>query len=162
MNRSHSNADKKAWRVLKCREIESKEVDNILTGNKEVRLVPSKHLVVSNCLKTSGRYLQRNNFLSLKTCRAFSFSFVLKTSWRHFKNMLRTSWRRLKDALEDKKLLFRIKEIVIIILKTNNNLESWVTIRADSIVTSRPGGRWVYTFFVILRDGTLGVWVVLD
>ena len=29
-------------------------------------------------------------------------------------------------------------------------------VRSDSIITSRPGGRWVYTFFVILRDGKLG------
>ena len=28
--------------------------------------------------------------------------------------------------------------------------------RGDSIITSRPGGRWVYRFFVILRDGKLG------
>ena len=34
--------------------------------------------------------------------------------------------------------------------------------RGDSLITSRPGGRWVCTFFVILRDGQLGVWVVLD
>ena len=26
----------------------------------------------------------------------------------------------------------------------------------DSIITSRPGGRWFYTFFVILREGKLG------
>ena len=32
----------------------------------------------------------------------------------------------------------------------------------DSIITSRTGGRWVYTFFMILRDGKLGGWVVLD
>ena len=32
----------------------------------------------------------------------------------------------------------------------------------DSIITSRPGEWWVYTFFVILRDGKLGGWVVLD
>ena len=28
--------------------------------------------------------------------------------------------------------------------------------RGDSIITSRPGERWVYTFFVTLRDGKLG------
>ena len=28
--------------------------------------------------------------------------------------------------------------------------------RGDSLITSRPGGRWVYRFFVILRDGKLG------
>ena len=27
---------------------------------------------------------------------------------------------------------------------------------SDSIITSRPGGRWFHTFFVILRDGKLG------
>ena len=91
MNRNHSNTDKKAQRVLKYREIEVKEVDNVLTGNKAVRLVPSKHLVVSNCLKSSGRYLQRNNFLSFMMYKTFSFSLVLKTSRIHFKNMLRTS-----------------------------------------------------------------------
>ena len=32
----------------------------------------------------------------------------------------------------------------------------------DSINTSRPGSRWVYTFFMILRDGKLGGWVALD
>ena len=32
----------------------------------------------------------------------------------------------------------------------------------DSIIMSRTGGRWVYTFFVILRDGKLGGWMVLD
>ena len=26
----------------------------------------------------------------------------------------------------------------------------------DSVITSCPGGRWVYTFFVILRYGKLG------
>ena len=30
-------------------------------------------------------------------------------------------------------------------------------IRGDSIITSRPGGRWIYTFFEILLDGKLGV-----
>ena len=35
-------------------------------------------------------------------------------------------------------------------------------LRGDSIITSRPAGRWVYTLFVILRDGKLGWWVVLD
>ena len=34
--------------------------------------------------------------------------------------------------------------------------------RGDSIITSRPASRWVYTLFVILRDGKLGRWVVLD
>ena len=29
-------------------------------------------------------------------------------------------------------------------------------IRSDSIIASRPEDRWVYTFFVILRDGKLG------
>ena len=29
-------------------------------------------------------------------------------------------------------------------------------IRSDSIIAPRPEGRWVYTFFVILRDGKLG------
>ena len=24
------------------------------------------------------------------------------------------------------------------------------------MITSRPGGRWVYTFFAIIRDGKLG------
>ena len=38
--------------------------------------------------------------------------------------------------------------IIIIIIIT--------TARGDSIITSRPGGRWGYTFFVILRDGKLG------
>ena len=28
--------------------------------------------------------------------------------------------------------------------------------RGDSLITSRSGGRWVYRFFVILRDGKLG------
>ena len=37
-----------------------------------------------------------------------------------------------------------------------------ILIRGDSIITSRPASRWVYTFFVILRDGKLGGWVVLD
>ena len=32
----------------------------------------------------------------------------------------------------------------------------------DSMITSRPGGRWVYTFFSIFRDGKSGWWVVLD
>ena len=29
-------------------------------------------------------------------------------------------------------------------------------LKGSSIITSRPGGRWVYAFFVILRDGKLG------
>ena len=29
-------------------------------------------------------------------------------------------------------------------------------LRGDSIIASRPRGRWVYTFFLILRDGKLG------
>ena len=33
---------------------------------------------------------------------------------------------------------------------------------SNSIITSRPEGRWVYKFFVILRDGKLGGRVVLD
>ena len=28
--------------------------------------------------------------------------------------------------------------------------------RGDSIITSHPGGRWVYKRLVILRDGKLG------
>ena len=28
--------------------------------------------------------------------------------------------------------------------------------KGDSIITSRLGGRWVYKFFLILRDGKLG------
>ena len=32
----------------------------------------------------------------------------------------------------------------------------------DSIFTSRPWGRWIYTLFVILCDGELGEWLVLD
>ena len=34
--------------------------------------------------------------------------------------------------------------------------------RGHSIITSLLGGRWVYTFFVILRDGKLGGRVVRD
>ena len=34
--------------------------------------------------------------------------------------------------------------------------------RGTSIITSRRGSRWVYTFFVIFRDGKLWRWVVLD
>ena len=37
-----------------------------------------------------------------------------------------------------------------------------LTLRDDSIITSSPGSRWVNTFFVILRDGKLGGWVVPD
>ena len=29
-------------------------------------------------------------------------------------------------------------------------------LKGDSIITSHPGGRWVYTFFVILPDGKFG------
>ena len=29
-------------------------------------------------------------------------------------------------------------------------------VRDYSIITSRPGGRWVYRFFVFLHDGKLG------
>ena len=39
MNRNYSNVDKKIWRVLKCKDIEAKDVDNFMTGNREVRLV---------------------------------------------------------------------------------------------------------------------------
>ena len=31
-----------------------------------------------------------------------------------------------------------------------------VPLGGDSIITSRPGGRWVYTVFLILLDGKLG------
>ena len=32
-----------------------------------------------------------------------------------------------------------------------------LTLMGDkSIITSRTGGKWIYTFFVILRDGKLG------
>ena len=34
--------------------------------------------------------------------------------------------------------------------------------RGDSIITSRPGGRWAYTFFVILSDDKLvGGWYLV-
>ena len=39
MNRNYSNVGKKIWRVLKCKDIEAKEVDNVMIGNREVRLV---------------------------------------------------------------------------------------------------------------------------
>ena len=38
-NRNYSNVGKKIWRVLKCKDIEAKEVDNVMIGNREVRLV---------------------------------------------------------------------------------------------------------------------------
>ena len=40
--------------------------------------------------------------------------------------------------------------------------QGFLFIRGDSIITSHLRGRWVYGFFVILRDGKLGGWVVLD
>ena len=39
MSRNYSNVDKKIWRVLKCKDIEAKEVDNFMTGIRDVRLV---------------------------------------------------------------------------------------------------------------------------
>ena len=39
MNRNYSNVDKKIWRVLKCKDIEAKEVDNFMIGIREVRFV---------------------------------------------------------------------------------------------------------------------------
>ena len=63
----------------------------------------------------------------------------LITSWRclwryNFRSSKKHSFSSSKTSsrLEDKKLLWlfliRIKEILIIILKPNNNLESWVTV----------------------------------
>lgn len=39
--KSYKNIKKviKIWRVLKSKEIEIKEVDNVVTGNREVRLI---------------------------------------------------------------------------------------------------------------------------
>ena len=46
----------------------------------------------------------------------------------------------------------------IAIKSTNTVLLSW----GDSTITSRPEGRWVYTFFVILRDGKFeGGWYLI-
>ena len=42
------------------------------------------------------------------------------------------------------------------------NLFVQVVFRGDSIITSNPEKRWVYAFFMILRDSKLGGWVVLD
>ena len=39
VKRNYSNFDKKIWRVLKCKNIEAKEVDNFMTAIREVRLV---------------------------------------------------------------------------------------------------------------------------
>ena len=39
MSRNYSNVDKNIWRVLKCKDIEAKEVDNVMTGIREVRLL---------------------------------------------------------------------------------------------------------------------------
>ena len=38
MNRNYINVDKK-YGVLKCKEIKPKEVDNVMNGNRDVRLV---------------------------------------------------------------------------------------------------------------------------
>ena len=42
----------------------------------------------------------------------------------------------------------------------NNNITN-LLLRGCSIITSRHGGKYFYTVFVILRDGKLGGWVVL-
>ena len=47
-------------------------------------------------------------------------------------------------------------------VQTYFSIKQRVKVGGDSIITSRPEGRWVYTFFVILRDGKLEGWVVLD
>ena len=39
MSRNYSDVDKRIWRVLKCKDIEAKEVDNFMTGIRVVRLV---------------------------------------------------------------------------------------------------------------------------
>ena len=39
MNKIYGNIDKKIWRVLICKKIVAKEVDKIMTGNKEIRYV---------------------------------------------------------------------------------------------------------------------------
>ena len=39
MNANYSNVDKKIWKVLKCKDIEAKEVDNVMTDNRVVRFV---------------------------------------------------------------------------------------------------------------------------
>ena len=42
------------------------------------------------------------------------------------------------------------------------NLFVQVVFRGDSMIKSHPESRWVYAFFMILRDSKLGGWVVLD
>ena len=39
MNKNYSNVGKIIWRALKYKEIKAKEVGNVITGNREVRLV---------------------------------------------------------------------------------------------------------------------------
>ena len=39
MSRNYSNVDKNIWRVLKWKDIEAKEVGNVMTGIREVRLL---------------------------------------------------------------------------------------------------------------------------
>ena len=39
MNKIYGNIDKKIWRILICKNIVAKEVDKIMTGNKEIRYV---------------------------------------------------------------------------------------------------------------------------
>ena len=50
MNRNYSNVDKKIWRVLKCKDIEAKEVDNFTTGIREVRLVSWAFLYIPDLI----------------------------------------------------------------------------------------------------------------
>ena len=39
MTNIYDNIDKKIWRVLICKKIVTKEVDKIMTGNKEIKYV---------------------------------------------------------------------------------------------------------------------------
>ena len=52
MNRNYSDVDKKIERILKCKEIEVKEVGNVMTGNREVRLISwgAPHVLLYNCI----------------------------------------------------------------------------------------------------------------
>ena len=39
LNRNYRDVDKKVWRVLKCKEIEAKQVGSVMTGSKVVTVI---------------------------------------------------------------------------------------------------------------------------
>ena len=77
--------------------------------------------------------------------------------------------KQRKACISFKSIIFVKKKHILPLLQSNNKtltkkkkLFLSFSFFEDSIIASRPGGKRVYKFFVSLRDGKLGGWVVLD